>query len=34
MGGRVGEYMGGGVLKGLFLLKFLAKAIVKEKYID
>jgi hypothetical protein len=34
IGGRVGEYAGGGVLGGLFLLKFLAEAIVKEEYID
>jgi hypothetical protein len=30
----VGEYIGGGVLRGLFSLKFPAEAIVKEEYID
>jgi hypothetical protein len=34
MGGRVGEYAGGGVLGGLFSSKFSAEAMVKEEYID
>jgi len=38
-GGRVGEYIGGGVfkggvLRGQFSFKFLLKAISKEMYID
>jgi len=33
-GGRVGEYIEGGVLSGQFLSKFLLEAISKEVYID